>query len=157
MVSERVLDSDVQFLEVERLANEVIGAQLESCLYVVELGVGGNHDDGARIPVLLELVQHLQAAEVGHTHVEQHEVGGFVLGHFEARLAGLGLDHVIAPFLTLLLERPADEALVVHNQDFLGRHSSIAYYGHGDQQFARAGRNLESMSPGQKPGKRQSF
>ncbi len=154
---ERVLDGDVQFVEVERLADEVVGAQLEGGLHVVELRVGGNHDDGARVPVLLELVQHLQAAQVGHAHVEQHEVGRFMLGDLEARFAGLGLDDVIAPFLTLLFQRPADEALVVHNQDFLGRHSSIAYYGHGDQQFAQAGRYWESMSPGQKPGKRQSF
>ena len=44
---ERVLDGDVQFVEIERLADEVVGAQLERGLDVIELGIGGDHDDGA--------------------------------------------------------------------------------------------------------------
>src|SRR5581483_10993108 len=50
---ERVLDGDVEFVEVERLADEVVGAEFERHLNVVELRVGGDHDDGAGVTVLL--------------------------------------------------------------------------------------------------------
>jgi len=42
---------------------------------VVELGIGGDHDDGAGVSTFLECIQNLDAAEVRHAHVEQDEVG----------------------------------------------------------------------------------
>ena len=119
---ERVLDGNVKLVEIDRLAHEVVGPELERGFDVVKLRIGGDHDDGAGVAVLLELIKHLDAGEVGHAHVEQDEVGRFVLREFERRVPGIGLDHVVAPLFTLLAQRPAHQALVVHNHDFLGRH-----------------------------------
>src|SRR5580704_3739940 len=52
-----------------------------------------------------------------------------MLSHLQSGLPGLGLQHVVAPLLTLLPERPAHQTFIVDDQDFLGGHPSIAYYG----------------------------
>ena len=54
-----ILDGDVEFVEIERLADEIVGAELQCGLDVVQLRVGGDHDDGAGIAVLFELVENL--------------------------------------------------------------------------------------------------
>src|SRR5208283_832601 len=82
---ERVFDGDVELVEVDGLADEVVGAQFERGFDVVKLRVGGDHDDGA----------------------------------------GIGLDDVVAPLFALLAERPAHQALVVHDHDLFGRHSLV--------------------------------
>ena len=46
---ERVFYRDRQFVEVQRLADEVVGAQLERRLHVLKLGIGGDHNDGTRV------------------------------------------------------------------------------------------------------------
>ena len=125
---ERVLDGDVKLVEIDRLADEVVGSELERGFDIVKLGIGRDHDDGAGVAAFLELIQDLDAAEVGHAHVEQDEIGRFMLREFERRLSGIGLDHVVAPLLALLAQRPAHQALVVHDHDFLGRHRCLIYY-----------------------------
>jgi len=44
---------------------------------------------------------------------------GFPVRELERGDAGIGFDDVVAPLFALLAERPADEALVVHDHDFL--------------------------------------
>src|SRR5208282_4266737 len=56
---QRILDRDVEFFEIQRLAHEIVSAQLESGLDVVQLRVGGNHDDGGGSAALFELFQDL--------------------------------------------------------------------------------------------------
>ena len=46
---ERVLNGDAQFVEIERLADEVVSAQLERVLDVVQLRIGRDHDDRRRV------------------------------------------------------------------------------------------------------------
>ena len=46
---ERVLDGDRELVEVQRLADEIVGAQLQRGLHVLQLRVGGDHDDGASV------------------------------------------------------------------------------------------------------------
>ena len=72
---ERVLDGDVQLVEIDRLADEVVGSQLERSFDVVELRIGGDHDDGAGVAAFLELIEHLDAGEIGHADVEQDQIG----------------------------------------------------------------------------------
>ena len=66
---QRILYRDRQLVEVERLADEVIGAQLERRFDVFQLRVGGDHDDRARVTGFLELFQDVDAAGVGQAHV----------------------------------------------------------------------------------------
>ncbi len=119
---ERILDGDVEFIEIDRLAHEVVGPEFECGFDIVKLRIGSDHDDGAGIAAFLELIQHLDAGKVGHTDVEQDEIRRFTLRQLETGLPGIGLDYVIAPLLALLAQRPAHQALVVHNHDFLCWH-----------------------------------
>jgi hypothetical protein len=51
-----------------------------------------------------------------------------MLCQLEGRFAGVGLNHVVAPLLALLTQRPAHQALVVNDHDFLGGHRCLIYY-----------------------------
>ena len=118
-----ILDGDVKLVEIDGLADEVVGAELEGGFDVVELRVGGDHDDGAGVAIFLELIEDLDAGEVGHANVEQDEVGGFVLCEFEGGEAGIGFDDVVSPLFAFLPKRPADEAFVIDDHDLLGHWS----------------------------------
>ena len=80
---QRVLDCDCEFVEIERLADKVVGAQLERSLYVVQLRIGRDHDDGAGVARFLELFENVDAAGIGQAHVEQHEIRRLVVRHAE--------------------------------------------------------------------------
>ena len=83
---QRILDGDAQFFEVERLADEVVGAQLKRGLHVIELRIGRDHDDRRRVGSFLNLLENLDAAQVGHADVEQNQVGRFVAGRGAGRV-----------------------------------------------------------------------
>ncbi len=123
---ERVLDGDAEFFEVERLADEVVGAQLKRGLHVIQLRIGRDHDDRRRVGSFLDLLEHLDAAQVGHTDVEQNQVGGLLLGEAEAGFARRGFDDVISPLFALLAQRPAHQAFVVHDQYLFSRHAAFS-------------------------------
>src|ERR1700735_3258475 len=55
-----------------------------------------------------------------------------MLGHAQSGLTGDCFEDLISPLLTLLAQRPAHKALVVDNEDFLGRHARLAYYGRAE-------------------------
>ena len=112
----------MQFVEVQWFADKIVGAQLKRGLHVVQLRIGGDHDDRAGVAILLELIEDFETAYIGHTNVEQHQVGRLMLGHFQPGLARLRLADVVSPFLALLAERPAHQALVIDNEDLLGGH-----------------------------------
>ena len=126
---ERVLDGDVELFEVQRLADEVVGSEFQGALDVVQLRVGGDHDDGLGVTVLLELFQNLKAVQVRQAHVEQNQVRRLVLCQAQSGLSGGGLDDLVSPLFALLAQRPAHQALVIDHQDFLSRHACLAYYG----------------------------
>ena len=88
---QRVLDGDRELVEIQRLANEIVGPQLERGLHVLQLRVGGNHDDGARVAGFLQLFQEFNAAGIGQAHVQQHEVGRLVVGHAQRSRAVVSL------------------------------------------------------------------
>ena len=112
----------MEFVEIERLADEVVGAQLERDFHILKLRIGGDHDDGASVAIFLELIENFQAAQVGQAHVEQNQVGRLMLSQLQARLARLRFDDLITPFFAFLAQRPAHQALVIHHQDFVGSH-----------------------------------
>ena len=91
MVSSAFLTVDRQFVEVQRLPHEVVGAKLERSLHILQLRIGRDHNDRARIAGLLQLFQEFNAVGVGQAHVEQHEVGRLVLSHAERGRAVVSL------------------------------------------------------------------
>ena len=117
----------VQFVKVDGLADKIVSSQLERGLHIIELRIGGDHDDGAGVAALLELIEHFDAGQVGQAHVQQHQVGVLALRQ-QRRLAGVGFDHGVSPLFTFLAQRPAHQALVVDDHDFLCRHACLIYY-----------------------------
>ena len=115
---EGVLDGDAEFVEIERLADEIVSAHSDGCLDVVELRIAGHHDDDARLDGRFHLFEHFEPADIGQADVEQHDVGSLGLGDRERLGAVLGLEDGVVPFLALLPEAPADEPFVVNDQDF---------------------------------------
>ena len=90
------------------LTDEIVSSKFKSSLDVVQLRVGGNHDDRRRVRSLLDLFENLDAAEVGHADVEQDEVRRLVLGEAEAGISGGGFDQHESPDLVLLDVRMPD-------------------------------------------------
>ena len=88
---QRILDGDCELVEVQRLADEIVGAQLQRGLHVFQLRIGGDHDDRARVAGLLQLFEDFDAVEVGQAHVEQHEIRRLVVGHAERSRAVVSL------------------------------------------------------------------
>jgi hypothetical protein len=88
---ERILDRDRQLVEVERLADEVVGPQLERVLDVVQLRVRRDHNDGARVVGFLDLLENVEAAGIGQAHVKQHEIRRLVMRHAKRSRTGVSL------------------------------------------------------------------
>ena len=124
---QRVLDGDLEFVEVERLADEIVSPQLESGFDVIELRIGRDHDHRRAHPaIFLSLFQDLNPVHVRQAHVEQNEVGRFRCASLQPRLSRSSFDDVVSPFFALLAQRPAHQALVIHNQNLVCWHSRFS-------------------------------
>jgi hypothetical protein len=110
---ERVTDGDCKLVEVERFADEIIGAKFQCPLHIVKLRVGGDHDDCSSAVVLLDVLKDVEPAHVRKSDVEQYEIGQLVVSGAYAARAIWGLHYGIAPFLALLAKRPANKLFVV--------------------------------------------
>ena len=99
-----VLDGDRELVEIKWLADEVVSAELEGGLYVVQLRVSGDHDDRARVVVFLDLFEDVDTAGVRQTHVQQHEVGALVMRYAKRSRAVVSLQNAISPLFALLPE-----------------------------------------------------
>ena len=94
----------------------------ERGLHVVQLRVGGHHDDAASIPGLLQLVENLETAEIRKANVQQHKIRSFASRVAQSFFAVPGFQRLVSPLLAFLLERPADQLLVVNYEDSFTRH-----------------------------------
>ena len=69
------LDACEQLQETERFGDVVVGTALEAGHLVRLLSAGGQHDDRDAVVVLPDPLAHVDAAELGQHHVEDHHVG----------------------------------------------------------------------------------
>ena len=120
---ERLFDEQHHLVEIERLVGVVERAALHRLDGGADLGVGGQHDH-QRVGIrLLDLLQHRQAVRVGQREIEQHEVDAVaVLRHGFTRRAGF--DGPIAFFLETVDQRPANQRLIVDDEDGGVRHQA---------------------------------
>ena len=126
---QRVLDGDLKFVEIERLADEIVGAQLEGSFYVLQLRVSRDHDHCASVTGLLNLFQDVDAAGVGQAHVEQHEIRRLVMRYSERSRTVVSFQDAKSPLFALLPKRPTDQLLVVDDENLFRRHCvTLAYY-----------------------------
>ena len=71
---ERLLDEQRHFVEVERLVDVVVRAELHRLDGVLDRREGGHQDDQRLGRLLLDSAQHGQAVAVGQLEVEQHQI-----------------------------------------------------------------------------------
>src|SRR5439155_5233936 len=74
-IQPQLLDHDVKFVKIHRLAQIAVDAQLIAADKVLLLGGGGEHDhrDGSRVGVAFDDAQNFQAIELGQLEIEQNE------------------------------------------------------------------------------------
>src|SRR3954447_7116419 len=69
---ESVLHGNGELIKVQRLTYEVVSAEFQRLLYVIELRVSGDHDDGSGTVVQPDVLEHLETIEIGKAHIEQN-------------------------------------------------------------------------------------
>src|ERR1700731_3524784 len=73
-----------QFPDRERFGDVIIGAQFEADDFVYLLPASGEHNDGNRGTLGLQLLAYIQAAHAWHHHVQNYQVWRFLQGALEA-------------------------------------------------------------------------
>ncbi len=113
---ERFFDQHRDLVEVERLVRVVIRAGLHRFDRHVDARERGeqNHQ---RIGIgFLDLLQHREAVGIWQPVVEQHQVDPFAV--LLERLGGrLCLDHAVSFLREPIVQRPADQLLIVHDKN----------------------------------------
>jgi len=80
-------DARQQFLRAERLDQVVVRPRVQPGDAVLDLALGGEHEDGDGIREAAQLGADLEAVELRHHDIEQDEVGLFFEGQAQAGLA----------------------------------------------------------------------
>ena len=113
---ERVADLDLQLVDVERLAEVVVGAQPHG----FDGGVGRrerrDHDAEHVLIDPLGGAKHLDAAHVGHLDVGDQQIEAAALELLDRRAAVLGQRHVVAFAAQHDGQQLAHRSLVVHDE-----------------------------------------
>jgi len=115
------LHDEHQLVEVERLVRVVVGALLHDLHGGFDVRVRRQEDDEGVGIMLLDLLQQAQTVGIGQLEVEQDEIDGVSQG-LVRRAAAVGLEHAVALLLEPLAQRPADQRLIVHDQDRRRQH-----------------------------------
>jgi hypothetical protein len=133
-------DARLQQDGIERLAQVILGAELDAAHHAVHVIERGDHEHGHRSQrgITLELLQHGVPVEVGHHHVEQHEVHGRPRQRVERRAPAGRRLHVVALAPQAASEHVTVVVVVVDDQD------------HGP----RRGRRSAGMRRGLRSGRR---
>ncbi len=77
LIGSRALQRSNQLRRADRLADIVVHARRETQLAVALHGVGGHGNDPRSLfgrPVLVDTARGLQAVELGHLHIHQHNI-----------------------------------------------------------------------------------
>ena len=110
------VDAREQLLHFKGLDNIVVRAHLQAVDAVVDLALGGEHDDRA-LGRLADLGAHAPAVEHGEHHVEQHEVGLFFLEFLHGLAAVVGDADVEPLFFQVHADQVGDIAVVLDHQN----------------------------------------
>lgn len=77
----------------------------------------GEQDDGQRLAVFLEVVQHIEAVDVGHLQVEQHEVDLAVLKVLQRGFTVAGFIDVVTGAAEIMGEGKSFDGGIVAEQE----------------------------------------
>src|SRR6266705_169469 len=108
-------ESPLEIAEVERLLDEVEGAQIEGHEGLILIGVSADHDDGRPDRRLAEALERFDAVHPRHGDVQQDDLGLETLRHLERLLTVFGSFGLVAVLRQELDQHLADGELVVHH------------------------------------------
>ena len=110
---------------MERLDDVVVGAGAKALDALLDVRLGGEHDDRDLAPVLgsPDLLRRGIAVELRHGDVHEDDVGPDAGRHLDARLAVRGDVHLVPLLLEGEDEDALDVQIVVDDQDLGGSHS----------------------------------
>jgi len=95
-VVERLVDGELELLEIEGLGQVLTRARLHRFDRGGDVAVGREHDDGERGALTPQAPQHLHPVGCGHPVVEHHDVGFLLSDRRERLLAVRSLDDLEA-------------------------------------------------------------
>ncbi len=79
-------------------------------------------DDGRKVPVVLaDAAANLEAVDSRHVHVEQNEIGRFVVSELQCLLSGMCLQCAVALVFEHLSHGVGVDVIVIHHDDCLGQ------------------------------------
>src|SRR3569833_3459403 len=107
-------------VRVERLLEDVVGAELRRFDGGLDRRVAADHHDDRALIMLLDLLERLHAVDAGHLHVEEDQVGPLLLIFGDAVDSIRDGSHLIAFELEQLAQGGANALLVVDDQDAPG-------------------------------------
>ena len=113
-----------ELLEAERLLQVVVAAEREPADLVLGGVAGGQEQHRRAVAACTQPAAHLEPVEVGHHHVEHHEVGPLRRDHVERRPAVLGGGDLEAVVLQRGGEHRAQVLLVVDDEEVLSGHGT---------------------------------
>jgi hypothetical protein len=104
---------------LERLAEIVLGAELDAARHAVQLVQRRDHEhrDVAERRIPLDPLEHRIAVEVRHHHVEQHEIHGRARERLEPGLAARGDEQLVALAAEAARQHVPVLLVVVHDED----------------------------------------
>jgi len=112
------LDGELKFVEIHRLDQIVERPPLDGSDDVLDLFIGGDHNDGGRGTMFLELRQDFEATGVGQRHIEEHQVRFLAIAQLQPFGRRIGLDNKVF----LLQQAPQSttkRSFIVDNEDLL--------------------------------------
>ena len=77
----RSINDELQFFKIERFGQIVVGPEFHRFHRRIDRGIGGHDDDRDSRIAFLDLPQCLYAADIGHPHIHQDQIGRFFPGH----------------------------------------------------------------------------
>ncbi|MGC4084335.1 MAG: hypothetical protein QM736_20045 [Vicinamibacterales bacterium] len=119
---ERLVDHQSDLVEIERLVGVVIRAVLHRLDGRLDAGEGGQQDDQHVRVALFQLLENLEAVAVRQFVVEEDQVHPFLTAGNRGR-GRIGLDDSVALLRKPILQRPANQLLVVDNENGGGGHA----------------------------------
>jgi hypothetical protein len=114
---ERLLDEHDDFIEIKRLVNVMVGAELHGFDGVLDRRERGDHDHLRLRRELFHPSEDGEAVAIGQLEVEEHEIDFGRREPLERLRREPGFDHVVVLGGQPLTQRPAHERFIVNDQD----------------------------------------
>ena len=121
--TEQASNASDQLGTVERLGEEIVGTRLEAFDLIVDFVEGRHHDHGQEpcFGIRFDPAAHLVAIELGHHHVEENEIRGFLRDLLQRLFAVSCLDDLEPLAQQQRLEEFQVEKAIVHDQKTTSR------------------------------------